>query len=172
MMLPGFKDWNEQAHFVPEAVSRAFPVSTETTAVAVERACAAAGMRDLKLGLVFAYTKADLKARRTEMDQTSGGRLLKGRLELDPELLETRSGWLRCQTQQGLPVIIVYSKSPEDNETKVSVHVGDGKSVDRATEESLLAGVGAQLAELPRALTPEERSALIWRAKVDLRPIR
>jgi hypothetical protein len=171
MMLPGFKDRNEQAHFSPESVSRSFPASTETTAVAVERACAAAGVKDLKLGLVFAYSKADLKARRDEIAQTRGKRLAMGRLELDPELLETNLGWLRGHTQQGAPVLVIYKRSAEDKEITVSVHVGDGKTVDRATEKSLIAGVAGQLAELPRTLTPEERSALIWRAKAELRPL-
>jgi hypothetical protein len=172
LMLPGFKDWNEQSHFFPESVSRTFPASAETTALAVERACAAAGIKDLKLGLVFGYTKADLKARRDEMAQTLKGRLGAGRFELDPELLATNGGWLRGRTEQGAPVIIMYSKPAEDQPTKVLVHVGEGTVADRATAESLLAAIGAQLAERSSPLTPEERSALIWRAKVDLRPVR
>jgi hypothetical protein len=168
MMLPGFQDWNEQAHFFPEAVSRAFPASIETTAVAVEHACAAAGMTDVKLGLVFSYTKADLKARRAE---TPGGFLGKGRLELNPEPLEVHGGWLRGRTEQGAPVIVMCRPSAEGKATEVAVRAGDAKTADRATAESLLSAIGTQLAELPATLTAEERSALIWRAKVDLRPL-
>jgi hypothetical protein len=112
---------------------------------------------------------ADLKARRAEMAQTPGGFLIKGRLELDPEPLETHGSWLRGRTEQGAPVIVMCRLSAEGKATEVAVRVGDAKTADGATAQSLLASIGAQLAELPVTLTAEERSAIIWRAKVDLR---